>query len=98
VLVVQPDTKHGSWQNRRNGAFYLDGLFVSQKSSILVSLFSCNRMHKLSCFRQKTSRILRPDFISHAFPVFFANTEAPSRKLVNINRNHVSIARCCDLH
>src|SRR4051794_21360845 len=56
VLIVQPDTKHGSRQNRRDGTFYLNGLFVSQNSSTLVSLFS--RAHKLSCFRQKTSRIL----------------------------------------
>jgi len=31
VLIVQLHAKHGAGQNRRNGAFNFDWLFVSQK-------------------------------------------------------------------
>ena len=38
VLVIEPDSEHGSGEDRGDGAFKLDGLFAGQKSVSVMGL------------------------------------------------------------
>ena len=40
VLVIEPDPKHSSGQDRGDGAFKLDGLFAGQKSLSVMGLLA----------------------------------------------------------